>query len=57
MVADSDDLILLPSTGGELQSQLEIGRRGLKSGALEAWERLLLPENPSWTSAEHSPRA
>src|SRR5215472_9901697 len=43
MVADSDDLILLPSTGGELQSQLEIGRRGLKSGALEAWERLLLP--------------
>jgi len=35
MVADSDDLILLLIDGGELQSQLEIGRRGLKSGALE----------------------
>jgi len=43
MVANSDGLILLLIDGGELQSQLEIGRRGLKSGALEAWERLLLP--------------
>jgi hypothetical protein len=43
IVGDSDDLILLLIDGGELQSQLEIGRRGLKSGALEVWQRLLLP--------------
>jgi hypothetical protein len=42
IVADSDDLVLLLTDGGVPQSQLVIDRRGLQ-GALEPWERLLLP--------------
>jgi hypothetical protein len=42
LVADSDDLVLSLINGSELQSQLEVGAHGLE-GALEAWQRLLLP--------------
>lgn len=43
MVADSDDMILSLVDGSQLRSQLEIDHRGLKGGALEAWQRLLAP--------------
>jgi hypothetical protein len=44
-VADSDDLVLMLNDGGEPQARpaLAIGHRGLESGALEPWQRLLLP--------------
>jgi hypothetical protein len=42
IVADSDDLVFLLTEAGELQAQLAVDRRGL-NGALEPWQRLLLP--------------
>jgi hypothetical protein len=42
IVADSDELVFLLAEAGELQAQLTIDRRG-PHGALEAWQRLLLP--------------
>jgi hypothetical protein len=43
LIADSGDLVLSLIKGSALQSQLEVGHRGLEKGAVEAWQRLLLP--------------
>src|SRR5262245_42480333 len=44
-VADSDELILFLNNGSDWQARpsLVIGHRGLKGGASEPWQRLLLP--------------